>query len=545
MAGSFGNPRFLSFIRGSALIREDKDRRIHVTVPAWAYRVTAPLIPRRGLDLFQRVVLGLCEAGVRTPDRVSELTGLHVRLCAYVIDTAKRDGLLDRGGEPTERGRAAMRTGSTDEDTEWAVRYVFYDPVTGDLWPRTAERLPDVHVVHREADHVVIDLGTAGRPATVRGLRMWMDDESPKAPNPEQIMEVVRRDRLARINASSQEFARKHHLDALQDVEEEQAAYAGRVATGEPLAELSRVALIGEPEPVEILGVIETAGPDLPGEGWIAHDPFGLTANAMFGRLVEHWAAGRPELAERLDRLFRRRGEAVGADLKGATKRARAQAEAELVMEFGAKVRGDAGVLSKLIDLRTALYDGETDQALRMAVWASFSLFEELFHRLAIAYPMPARHAEPLRTRAAQRASGRRRRHPNGGPEPLWAPQVARETIRKAAERIGAFEVPYTVVSTGSDALGELAGEPKPPDGTKIGVLIAAALISAEARDDHPLRRMVARRSDVLFGCDQLRQMRNGQLHRLGKRSVAEDLKWCKELGEQAASELLELPLTS
>ncbi|MEU4408852.1 hypothetical protein AB0F88_30410 [Streptosporangium sp. NPDC023963] len=540
MAGSFRNPRFLSFIGDGPLIRQDKDRRIHVTVPAWAYRVTAPLVPRRGLDLFQRVVLGLCETGVRTPQGVSELTGLHARLCAYIIDTAKRDDLLDRGGEPTERGRVALRTGAVDEDTEWAVRYVFHDPATGDLWPRTAERLPDVYVVHREADDVVMDLGTAGRPAKVPALRMGADGERPGTPHPEQIMEVVRRDRMARINARSQEFARKHHLAALQDMEEEQTVYGGRVATGEPLAELARVALIGEPEPVEILGVIEAAGPDLPGEGWVAHDPFGVTTNAMFGRLVEHWATSRPELAERLDRLFKAQGEAVGADLKGATKRARAQAKAELVMEFGARVREDAGVLEKLVDLRTASYDGETDQALRMAVWAAFSLFEELFHRLTIAYPMPAHHAEPLRRRAAER---RRRRR--DGPDPLWTAPVAKETIRKAAERIGAFEVPYSVLNTGSDTLGELAGEPRPPDGTKIGVLIAATLISAEARDDHPMRRMIAHRSDVLFGYDQLRQMRNGQLHRLGRQSVAEDLKWCKELGEQAASELLELPPVS
>lgn len=539
MAGSFRNPRFLSFIGDGPLIRREEDGRIHVTVPAWVYRVTAPLIPRRGLDLFQRVVLGLCETGVRTPQRVSELTGLHARLCTYIIDIAKRDGLLDRGGEPTERGRAALRTGAVDEDTEWAVRYVFHDPATGDLWPRTTERLPDVYVVHREVDHVVMDLGTAGRPAKVSALRMRADGESPRTPHPERVMEVVRRDRLARINARSQEFARKHHLTALQDMEEEQAVYGGRVATGEPLPELARVALIGEPEPVEILGVIEAAGPDLPGEGWVAHDPFGVATNAMFGRLIEHWATGRPELAERLERLFKARGEAVGADLKSATKRARAQAKAELAMEFGARVRADAGVLEKLVDLRTAFYDGETDQALRMAVWAAFSLFEELFHRLTIAYPMPARHAEPLRRRAAER---RRRRD---GHVPLWTAQVARETIRKAAERIGAFEVPYSVLNTGSDTLGELAGEPRPPDGTKVGVLIAATLISAEAREDHPMRRMLARRGDVLFGYDQLRQMRNGQLHRLGKQSVSEDLKWCKELGEQAALELLELPPVS
>lgn len=171
-ASSLPRARFLAFGDISAGRPDD---RVYVTIPAWSFRATAPLIPRRGLDLFQRVVLALCQAGVRAPDRLHELTRLDARLCAYVIDQSRKEGLLDGTGNVTDLGRAVLRSGTVDNDTEWAVHYVFYDPVTGYLWPRTVGRLPDAEVVEVTAKDVVVDLGTAGRPGKVRALRMRMD----------------------------------------------------------------------------------------------------------------------------------------------------------------------------------------------------------------------------------------------------------------------------------------------------------------------------------------------------------------------------------
>ena len=104
--------------------------------------------------MFQRVILGLSEAGVSQPDKIGELTGLHPRLCAYIMEGARRRGLLGKDDDVTERGIRALRTSVVTEDTEWSVRYVFTDPFSGDLWPWAADRLDHAYVRTVTKTHV-------------------------------------------------------------------------------------------------------------------------------------------------------------------------------------------------------------------------------------------------------------------------------------------------------------------------------------------------------------------------------------------------------
>src|SRR5215468_2310027 len=100
--------RILQFSR-----RPRSERRICVLWPAWTYRVIAPALQERGLDLFERAVLALCRAGVRQPDRIGGLLGLDPRLCAHIVDRAQATGLLDDQRGPTAGGLQALGTGST------------------------------------------------------------------------------------------------------------------------------------------------------------------------------------------------------------------------------------------------------------------------------------------------------------------------------------------------------------------------------------------------------------------------------------------------
>ena len=152
-----------------------REERVCVIFPAWAHRVTAPILPRRGIDLFERVVLGLCQAGIREPDRIAARINLHARLCSHIIDQAIYHRLLDRQRELTEEGRRALRTGSVAEETSWSVRYVLQSPETGgDLWPRTAERLVDAHVIWRAPGKARLQLGTPGRPDSAEAMIIGM-----------------------------------------------------------------------------------------------------------------------------------------------------------------------------------------------------------------------------------------------------------------------------------------------------------------------------------------------------------------------------------
>lgn len=362
---------------------------VWVTVPAWAYRVTAPLIKRRGLDLFQRVILGLSEAGVRQPDKLGNLTGLHPRLCAYIMDGARRQGLLGKDDDVTEQGIRALRTSIVAEDTEWSVRYVFTDPVSGNLWPRTAERLDHAYVRNVTRTHVTAQLGTTGSPAPVMALRISTEgldqQDRPPLPRPEQVMEAERRDQVAREAVQQQELERRYNLgpgsrdmDAVGDLT--------RIATEERLPELTRISFIGEPTPVEILAVIEISPPDAAGPGWIAHDPFGVGVSSMFSDLVAAWTVLHSALAEQIERMIGGRDAEFVGQYKRGQKRTRERTEDSLVREHGPELRSDRGMLDKLIDARLA----EMEQSPGKAMHATFALFEELMFRICVAYPMSA-----------------------------------------------------------------------------------------------------------------------------------------------------------
>ena len=83
-----------------------------------------------------------------------------------------------------------------------------------------------------------------------------------------------------------------------------------------------------------------------------------------------------------------------------------------------------------------------------------------------------------------------------------------------------------------------MSDEPRP--GTLFGALVAACVVAAARRRDHPLRALVKQRPSVLFELNELG--RNGQAHRLGKPTAVEDLQWCRELAALAVQVLLAVP---
>jgi hypothetical protein len=544
MAGSFATEARFVVYSGPV-----SDTRIWVTVPAWAHRVTAPLIKRRGLDLFQRVILGLSEAGVRQPDKIGKLTGLHPRLCAYIMDDARRQGLLGKADDVTEQGTRALRTSVVTEDTEWSVRYVFTDPVSGDLWPRAADRLDHAYVRKVTRTHVTAELGTTGSPAPVTALRIPVEgpgqEDRPALPRPEQVMQAVRRDQVAREAVRQQELQRRYNLGP-GSRDRDPAGDLARVATEERLPELTRISFIDEPTPVEILAVIEAAPPDAAGPGWIAHDPFGVGVSGMFSDLVATWVARHPALAEQLERMIGRRDAEFADQHRKGQKRARERVEGSLVREHGPELRSDRGVLDKLIDARLA----EMEQSPGKAMHATFALFEELMFRICVAYPMSAEDTAYFRqAQVGERAAEQKAREDGKDGEKARQAQAKRSQsvvagkIRRAAESIGAYELPDPYLVKAPQLIS-IAASDQPRDGTHFGALVAACIVAAVRRGDHPLRALIKQRPSVLFELNELRNGRNGQAHRLGERTVDEDLQWCHDLATLVVPALLTVPGT-
>lgn len=137
--------------------------------PAFVYRVVAPRVRARTLNVFQRGVLSAITAGISTPARVAELLCLEVELVEQVVADLRASGLLDRTGRmPTSDGRAALERDSL-EVGETVSGLVFQDPWTGELWARFVEAAEYAEIEASDGTlYRRLLRGTRGTPRPVR-----------------------------------------------------------------------------------------------------------------------------------------------------------------------------------------------------------------------------------------------------------------------------------------------------------------------------------------------------------------------------------------
>src|SRR5437773_6151985 len=83
-------------------------KREYLLWPALAYRVVSPIGASEELNFLQRAVLGLCAAGCRSPEQISDRLHIHPQLTSLILEELRRKRLIDREGI-TERAAARFR----------------------------------------------------------------------------------------------------------------------------------------------------------------------------------------------------------------------------------------------------------------------------------------------------------------------------------------------------------------------------------------------------------------------------------------------------
>jgi hypothetical protein len=497
------------------------DRRLGLLWPAWAYRVTAPVLQMRGIDLFERVVLGLCQAGVRSPDRIAELVHLDPRLCAHLLEQAAKAGHLDEHRDLTEQGRSALRTGAVTETPEWAVLYVFQDPFTKELWPRTVERLIDGYVLTARQDEILLQLGTAGRDDKVWARRIMPADPAPQQLGPAKVLAAVSADRADRRVDRVREFERRQGLDGVA-VPADVIGSRGPGLLGGDLPELHRISAIGtEPEPVFLVGFVEVTAARsgmARAEGWVAHDPFGVGHSETFRSLIHRYAPEDSQvdqaIAERVESEVAR----VGQRHRETERELRTALEARMVHELGPAIRDHRDAHGLMMDVELAMERGDQDDAIEKVVLATLRLYEELLRRMAAEYPVPD---ELMARSSASR-------------------QVSRAGLEAAAQKLGFHALPAFYVRS----ISAIQEAQRKPGESFVKELVALCLLAAGSttHPDHPLRRMAARRPDLLNSLKIINNLRNRGTHGGRDATSVHDARWCRDLASEAARELLLLP---
>ena len=239
--------------------------------PALMYRVVAPEVRDRKLNVLEKAVLGLCRAGASNVQTIGARLHIHAELAALIYVELKQRGLLGKNGLPTAKGVDVFEEETLDA-RRMVTGHVFQDPWSGDLWPRFVQKLDYVELQQNSAGFPDLVLGSKGKPRRERAFMVLPGDLAiPPAPGASDIVRATRRHRAALRRSDSYESAD----------EDDTFAHAGSVV-------LERVSLVDDrPTPVFVTSFMYLPeAVDLAGE-WHACDPFGLGVSPPLRRALE------------------------------------------------------------------------------------------------------------------------------------------------------------------------------------------------------------------------------------------------------------------
>lgn len=239
--------------------------------PAWAYRVVAPRVRQRKLNVLQRAIMGLSRAAVLRVDAIANHLSVHADLAAFILTELGDLGYLDPHGLPTEHGLQVLEEDAL-ETQEMVAGYVFQDPWNGDLWPRFVESLDYCELDFGENGFPALLLGTTGKPRRYRTFTVLpRGDIAPATPTAAAVVRAV---------AQHRKGLRFKDADDTDD-----EALGTFVASG---VQISRVSFVEEePQPVFLMTYLYVPESEAGAMDWYACDPFGLGQSVRLRRRVE------------------------------------------------------------------------------------------------------------------------------------------------------------------------------------------------------------------------------------------------------------------
>ncbi|MBE9396814.1 hypothetical protein IOQ59_06000 [Pontibacterium sp. N1Y112] len=129
--------RYLNFFEGKRA-----PRGTSFLWPVWVWEVLAPDASRNHLNLFQRTILGLIQAGKSNADEIAGWMGIEKEMVLYItVSQLQPNGWLDSKGQLTDEGCRLLEN-DLEARRSLTTAYVFQDVFSLKLWPRVAHSLP-------------------------------------------------------------------------------------------------------------------------------------------------------------------------------------------------------------------------------------------------------------------------------------------------------------------------------------------------------------------------------------------------------------------
>lgn len=516
--------------RGVLVHHRPADDAEFVLWPVLVYRVTAPVQAVRRIDIFEKIMLALCEAGVRRDDDLAAHTGLDVDLCRHIVLRQIDAGRLTRERSVTTNGRDAHRRGMLAENPELIVTHVFQDAFDGGLFPRSAIDLRFEPVESSHDASLRLRLGRRGAQRFVTGTIVECTNPIGWAPPPDVIITAIARHRMAIAKRRQSQAAESS--PAFFDVHgEEDIPAEERFAF---LPEVHRVVEVGEPRRELLLCSLDTSGsPELGGD---PPDPFGLGTSPLLRRLMRTRSTVDRRFADRLSAIRELEGQHKQERLRNATREWAEHVEQDLAYRLGEALftHQDTAELLKGVYQRA----GEPDsaQAAENVRAGAFRMYEHLLRRLIHHLPPP------------RNWSGRPPRRPN----PPTAAQMkadrdqAWEVVEKLATNVGFNQLPaQNYKSALTSSLDR--GWARVKENTRVWEMLCWSIVSAADptsphRGSHPLLDLAERCPQLPTDLVPLGTRRNSSSHGPRDQGAVGTTEWSLHLATEGARTALLLP---
>ena len=246
-------------------------KRQYLLLPAWCYRVVAPRVHERHVNILEKAVLGMCHAGVFAAIEIGEKLDIGSNLAELVINQLSDQSLINSQGLLTEQGLNILEQETEILATQDMVAgFIFQDPWTRELLPRFVERQEYAEVKFNNDGFPNLVFGTTGKPDYHRAyMPLPVENVIKTQPSPQNILQAVRKHSQALC-----------HNDNLEEDQE--------IWTFEQVPNLQRISFIEEePTPVWLATYIYLPENSLSATTWNVCDPFGLGDSPWIRRRLE------------------------------------------------------------------------------------------------------------------------------------------------------------------------------------------------------------------------------------------------------------------
>lgn len=459
--------------------------REYLLWPTWAYRVVAPRVRDRQLNMFQRAILGLCRSGIVNAETIGMKLSIHPDLAVVIMRELHSLLFLTQDGVPTKKGVQVLDNDAF-ESHDMVSGYVFQDPWTGDLWPRFVERFDYCDLEMNTKGFPSLLLGTTGKPYRQSAFTVLPDSGLyPTKPLPEKVVAAVAAHRKAlKLNNGSSSWE-----DEMSD---------SFVPTN---AQFNRVSFVEEnPVPVFLTTYLYLPDSTEDAQSWYIADPFGMGASARLRRRVEQVMQEQPNLYKKVNQLVGRRLSDGLEEQKQWLDMLRQSAELEVEQQLSIDIRNHeafshlvnmAFAHQEVIQLGDHCPESKINDVLRSGVKVLEKMFSELQCRFPLGDVWKRVYAERI-----DRSTGKR----------YLAQQkdsrLLAEMYRSAAVASG-FDVsiPESLLCVKP---GQIRSVVQYQDSWRLRPLICATLLLAKENEGHPIREVASICPQFLLDCDEV-----------------------------------------